>query len=154
MAKLGEAARKAPLRRGQAKRPSAAKRSPDVKDLVRRGSLIEALMDDSGVVVVDRLVDRLGMSKQQFGAMIGVSGETLQKKARAEAPKTQERVKEAVEIIDRVQGWAGGELQAAAWYKSQPIPAFGGRTAESLVKSGQAGALRDYLDHLALGGFA
>jgi hypothetical protein len=41
-----------------------------------------------------------------------------------------------------------------AWYRSQPIPALDGRTSEALVKSGQAGAVRDYLDHMALGGFA
>ncbi len=41
-----------------------------------------------------------------------------------------------------------------AWYRAQPIAAFGGRTAESLVKTGQASALRDYLDHIAMGGFA
>jgi hypothetical protein len=41
-----------------------------------------------------------------------------------------------------------------AWYRSQPIPALDGRTPEALVKGGQAGAVRDYLDHIALGGFA
>lgn len=119
-----------------------------------RPSLVQALIDADGLVVVDRLVDRLGMTKQQIAEMIGVRGETLQKKARAEAPKTQERVREAIEIIDRVRDWAGGEAKATAWYKAEPIPAFGGRTAESIVKSGQATALRDYLDHLAMGGFA
>jgi hypothetical protein len=34
------------------------------------------------------------------------------------------------------------------------LPAFGGRTAEVLVKDGEAAAVRDYLDHMALGGFA
>jgi hypothetical protein len=59
-----------------------------------------------------------------------------------------------LEIICRVRVWSGGDTQAMAWYRSQPIPALDGRTAESLVKSGQAGAVRDYLDHMALGGFA
>jgi hypothetical protein len=59
-----------------------------------------------------------------------------------------------VEIISRISGWAGGEQQALAWYRAQPLAAFGGRTAESLVKSGQATALRDYLDHIAMGGYA
>ena len=40
-----------------------------------------------------------------------------------------------------------------AWYKAQPLPGFG-RTAEQLVKSGNAGAVRDYLDEVAVGGFA
>jgi hypothetical protein len=59
-----------------------------------------------------------------------------------------------LEIVGRVSAWAGGKEQAMAWYRAQPIPAFGDRTAEALVKSGQAGALRDYLDHFAMGGFA
>jgi hypothetical protein len=41
-----------------------------------------------------------------------------------------------------------------AWYRAQPIPAFGGRTAESLVKEGKASVVRDYLDFAALGNFA
>jgi hypothetical protein len=47
-----------------------------------------------------------------------------------------------------------GQRQALAWRRAEPIPAFGGRTAESFVKSGKASALRGYFDHLALGGFA
>jgi uncharacterized protein (DUF2384 family) len=117
-------------------------------------SLSSDALNDRGVIVIERVTDRLGMTKEQFGQMIGVSAETLRKSARAESPKTQARVRDAVEIIDRVRDWAGGEAQATAWYKAQPIPAFGGRTAESIVKSGQAAPLRDYLDHLAMGGFA
>ncbi len=64
------------------------------------------------------------------------------------------RVTEMLEVISRVRGWAGGEAQAMAWYRSQPIPALDGRTPEALVKAGRAHAVREYLDHLALGGFA
>jgi hypothetical protein len=59
-----------------------------------------------------------------------------------------------LEIISRVTDWAGGKEQAMAWYRAQPLPAFGGRTAEALVKEGKAAAVRDYLDHMAVGGFA
>lgn len=76
------------------------------------------------------------------------------KAARANAVKTQSRVREMLEIVSRVSAWAGGKDQAMAWYRAQPIAAFGDRTAEALVKSGQATAVRDYLDHLAMGGFA
>jgi hypothetical protein len=59
-----------------------------------------------------------------------------------------------VEIVRRVADWAGGVRQAMAWYRAEPLPEFGGRTAESLVKDGKAVAVRDYLDGVALGGFA
>ena len=48
----------------------------------------------------------------------------------------------------------GRSAPSARMYRSQPIAALDGRTAEALVKSGQAGAVRDYVDHIALGGFA
>jgi antitoxin Xre/MbcA/ParS-like protein len=107
-----------------------------------------------GLLVPDRVADALGLSTGQLAETIGLKREVLYKAARVRAPKTQARMKEMLEIISRVSDWAGGKDQAMAWYRAQPIPAFGGRTAESLVKSGQASALRDYLDHIAMGGFA
>ena len=43
-----------------------------------------------------------------------------------------------LEIVSRASGWAGGKEQAMAGSRAQPIAAFGGRTAEALVKDGQA----------------
>jgi hypothetical protein len=115
---------------------------------------IAAFLDPKGFVVVDRVVRRFGISKQQFAETIGVKPETVYRASRVSAPKTQTRATEMLEIIARIADWAGGERQAMAWYRAEPIPAFGGRTAESLVKAGRAGAVRDYLDHIATGGFA
>jgi hypothetical protein len=111
-------------------------------------------MDDGGVVVADRVADGFGMSKGQLAETAGLSRDAVYKPSRLRAVKNQTRLREMLEIIHRVSGWAGGKDQAMAWYRAQPIAAFGDRTAESLVKSGDAGAVRDYLDHLALGGFA
>ena len=105
-------------------------------------------------VTAETLSSLLGVTRRDLAETVGLSAATLQRKARAQSPTTTARLTEMAEIINRVSEWAGGERQAFAWYRSQPIPAFGGRTAESLVKSGKAAALRDYLDHLALGGFA
>ena len=116
--------------------------------------LVANLMNHQGFVTVEKVAATFGMSKGQLAETIGLSREALYKLARLEAPKTQSRLKEMLEIVSRVSGWAGGKEQAMAWSRAQPIAAFGGRTAESLVKDGQAGALRDYLDHIALGGFA
>jgi hypothetical protein len=95
-----------------------------------------------------------GLSKKQLAETIGLAPEALYKRERLGAARTQTRLREMTEILTRVSAWAGGPAQAMAWYRAEPIPAFGGRTAESLVKSGQATALRDYLDSIAMGGFA
>ncbi len=110
--------------------------------------------DARGTVAVERVVKSFGFSKSQLAETAGLSAETLYRPGRRAAPKTQARLKEMLEIVGRVADWAGGQGQAMAWYRAEPLPAFGGRTAESLVKDGKAAAVRDYLDHVALGGFA
>jgi Protein of unknown function (DUF2384) len=103
---------------------------------------------------VDRVTDLFRLTSAQLAETAGLNRVTLQKTARREAPKTQSRLREMLEILSRVEAWAGGRMQALAWYRAEPIPALGGRTAESMVKSGHAAMVRDYLDHIALGGFA
>jgi uncharacterized protein (DUF2384 family) len=120
----------------------------------RGAKLVSQFIDDRGVVVVNDVAEWFGMSKSQLAATVGVQPETFQRVKRIAGPKTQSRVKEMLEIVGRVADWAGGKDQAMAWYRAEPIPAFGGRTAESLVKEGKAAAVRDYLDHVAIGGFA
>lgn len=111
-------------------------------------------IDKSGMVDVGRVADTFRMTKGQLAETIGVGVATISRAERRTAPRTQSRVREMLEILSRVREWAGGETQAMAWYRAQPIPALDGRTPEALVKAGEASAVRDYLDHLALGEFA
>lgn len=115
---------------------------------------VAQLMAGNRAIAIDRVAEVFGMSKSQLAETAGLTRETLYKADRVRAPKTQTRMREMLEIVNRVSDWAGGRVAAMAWYRSQPIAAFGGRTAESLVKDGKAAALRDYLDHIAVGGFA
>lgn len=117
-------------------------------------SRVGQYIDDHGRISLDEIAHAFRMTKIQLAETVGLGREAVSKEARARGPKTQARVKEMLEIIVRVADWAGGEERAMAWYRSEPLPEFGGRTAEALVKSGDAAAVRDYLDHVALGGFA
>ena len=119
-----------------------------------KGRLSGIVADRGGKLPVEDVAQSLGMSKAQLAETAGVSIDTLYRTNRAGSAKTQTRLREMLEIVDRVSDWAGGKDQAMAWYRAEPIPEFGGRTAESLVKDGKATAVRDYLDHVALGGFA
>jgi Protein of unknown function (DUF2384) len=115
---------------------------------------VATLLDPKGVIAVDRVAEAFFLTKFQLADILGLARETLYKPSRAHAPKTQARLREMLEIISLVEEWAGGKLQALAWYRAQPLPGFGGRTAESLVKAGHASAVRDHLDRIAMGGFA
>jgi len=111
-------------------------------------------LDGGGIVDMERVAEMFRMTKGQLAETVGLGAATIGKAERRTGPRAQLRVREMLEIVARIRDWAGGETQAMAWYRSQPIPALDGRTPEALVKAGQAGAVRDYLDHLALGGFA
>lgn len=68
---------------------------------------------------------------------------------------TKTRVsKETDEIISRVEAWAGSRAKAEKWFRSQVLDSLGGQTAEGLVQTGQAAAVRRYLSRIAVGGFA
>ena len=135
-----------------AKREGATGRYVEVSPI--GAPLIGRFIEAGGRLAIGRVADSFGMSKGQLAETVGLGRDTFHKSTRMNAAKTQSRVREMLEIVSRVSDWAGGKDQAMAWYRAQPISAFGGRTAESLVKAGEASALRDYLDHLATGGFA
>jgi uncharacterized protein (DUF2384 family) len=117
-------------------------------------SLLSRYIDSEGVVDIDLLTTELFSSRDQLAKTAGLPTTSLTKRDRSLAGKPQNRLREMLEILSLAEDWAGGEIQALAWYRAQPIPALDGRTSEALVQSGRAASVRNYLDHLALGGFA
>ena len=120
----------------------------------RSGDLFRSVAESDGSVEPSRLALALRTTSREIVRSAGLSDDVARRASRAQAPKSQQRLREMIEIIDRVGEWSGGREFAVAWYRSQPIAAFGGQTAEALVKSGHANAVREYLDGVALGGFA
>lgn len=96
----------------------------------------------------------LHVTKRQLASSIGVRVEALSKRDREGSVRTQQRLRDVIEILGRVEPWFGSIEQAYAWYRSQPLPSFGQQTAEDLVKQGQAEAVKQYLSRVAVGGYA
>lgn len=107
-----------------------------------------------GLVDVDAVTGEFGMTKTALAKLVGLSEETLQRASRVTAPKTQQRLRDMLEILTRVAPWAGGMAQAMGWYRGQGIPALGDQTAEALVRNDQADIVRAYLNGLAAGSYA
>ncbi len=134
--------------------PLAFRHMPALLPLDGNAGYLGDYFTKSGLVDIAKMADIFRMSKAQLAETVGLPLTSVTKNDRMAAPKAQGRMTEMLEIIARIKDWAGSDAQAMAWYRAQPIPALDGRTAESLVKSGDAAAVRDYLDHMALGGFA
>lgn len=108
----------------------------------------------NGVINAKAVADRLHVNKTQLAGVLGVGVESLRRRNREQAARVQTRMRDMVEIINRTQPWAGTVNQAFAWYRSQPLPSFGGLTAEELVKEGKAEAVKRYLARINEGGYA
>jgi len=120
---------------------------------VRRDFLAEA-MDAEGLVAVDRLVEAFRVTKPELARVAGLSRDAVSKRNRLKSRTTQARLRDIVEIINRVLPWAGSVAQAYAWYRAQPLPSFGDQTPEDLVRQGRAEAVKRHLSRIAVGGFA
>ena len=158
---------KATKRISDARKRPAASRKPRAISAVKTGKparigaqlpangfLVAARYLTDGLVDADKIVAEFGMTKAALAQSLGFAEETLQRFSRVTAPKTQQRLRDMIEILTRVAPWAGGMPQALGWYRGQSIPALGDQTAEALVKNDQAALVRAYLDGVAAGGYA
>ena len=115
---------------------------------------LDDVISREGMVEPDRLSVALRVTKGELATASGLSRDAISKARRLRAPATQLRLREVAEIINRILPWCGSVQQAFAWYRSQPIPAFGDQTAEDLVRSGRSEHLKSYLAGIAVGGYA
>ena len=145
-----------PKTSGKKRRKVAVKSPPRIKDPAGARELMVAkkYLSRDGLVDVDRVAASFNLTKASLAQTLGFAEETLQRFSRVSAQKTQQRLREMLEILTRVEPWAGGVPQAMGWYRGQGIPALGDQTAEALVKNDQAAIVRAYLDGLAVGAFA
>jgi hypothetical protein len=117
-------------------------------------AFLSDVIGGDGMVRTDRLAVLLRITKGELASAFGLSRDAVSKTGRLKAQATQTRLREATQIINRVLPWSGSAQLAFAWYRSQPLPAFGDQTAEELVREGRADHVMSYLSGLALGGYA
>ena len=117
-------------------------------------TFISDVTGHAGQVAADRLSAILHITRAELALAMGISRDAVAKTARVGTPATQSRLRDMVEILNRVRAWSGSPQQAFAWYRSQPIASFGDQTAEALVKEGRAEAVKRYLDRITVGGYA
>jgi hypothetical protein len=122
--------------------------------MLQETDFLGEVVGSDGLVAIDKLADALRVSKGDLAVATGLSRDAVSKTARARNRATQARLRDLVEILNRVRPWAGSIPQAYAWYRAQPLPSFGDQTPEDLVKQGRAESVKRYLSRIAVGGYA
>jgi hypothetical protein len=106
---------------------------------------------DNGFFAPRKIADAFRTTSEEIARTVGLGKDAVQRKERAHSDKTQRRLREMVEIINKTEPRFGSALMAYAWYRSEPLAGFSGLTAMQLVRSGRADEVLDYIDAIDAG---
>ena len=117
---------------------------------------LQELVDhDAGILSPALIAGALRTTKAEIADTLGLSRDALSRTTRIRATKTQTRLREMVEILRRVEDYTGTPaLVAYAWFRSEALPGFGGKTADQLVREGHARYVHAHLDRIMASGYA
>ena len=87
----------------------------------------------------------LRTTKAEIADTLGLGADALSRRERIASPKVQTRLREMMEILNRVEAQVGSPLVAYAWFRSQPLPGFANQTPRQLVLEGNADWVHDHL---------
>ena len=113
-----------------------------------------AQYSDNGLFAPRKIADVLRTTSEEVARTAGLGKDAVQRKDRVRSDKTQRRLREMVEILNKVEPRFGSNLMAYAWYRSEPLSGFSGQTAMQLVLNGRAGEVLDYIDAVDAGVYA
>ena len=100
------------------------------------------------------VADALRTTKSEIASTLGLGKDALSRASRVRARKTQIRLRQMLEILNRVEGASGSPLAAYAWFRAEPLAGFGGATPDQLLREGKADQVHAYLDRIMAGGYA
>ncbi len=101
-----------------------------------------------------RVADALRTTESEIADTLGLARDAFSRASRIRARKTQTRLRQMLEILNRVEAETGSPLAAYAWFRAAPLPGFGGATPDLLLREGKADHVRAYLDRIMAGGYA
>ena len=96
----------------------------------------------------------LRTTKTEIAGTLGLGKDAVSRRSRIRARKTQVRLRQMLEILNRVEGETDSVLAAYAWFRAEPLPGFGGATPNLLLREGKADHVHAYLDRTMAGGYA
>lgn len=106
---------------------------------------------DDGFFAPRKIAHVLRTTSEEVARTAGLGRDAVQRKERVRSDRTQRRLREMVEVLNKLEPRFGSALMAYAWYRSEPLPGFSGQTAMQLVRSGRAEDVLDYIDAVDAG---
>jgi hypothetical protein len=90
-------------------------------------------------------------TSDELARSLGLGKDAIQRKDRIASDRTQRRIRQMVEVLNKVEPRFGSALLAYAWYRSEPLPGFSGQTAMQLVQNNRVDDVLTYIDAVDAG---
>ncbi len=100
------------------------------------------------------VAEALRTTKSEIAGTLGLGKDAFTRASRIRARKSQIRLRQMLEILNRVEEATGSPLAAYAWFRAEPLPGFSVATPDQLLREGRADHVHSYLDRITAGGFA
>lgn len=113
-----------------------------------------AAYSEHGLFAPNKIAKALRTTSEEIARTVGLGKDAVQRKDRLRSDKTQRRLREMVEIVNKVEPRFGSALMAYAWFRSEPLPGFSGQTAMQLVRDGRADEVLEFIDAVDAGIYA
>ena len=110
-----------------------------------------AMYAEDGVFAPKKIAATLRTTSEEVARTVGLGKDAVQRRDRVRSDRTQRRLREMIEILNKVEPRFGSSLVAYAWYRSEPLAGFSGQTAMQLVRDGRAADVLDYVDAVDAG---
>lgn len=83
-----------------------------------------AQYSDNGLFASSKIAHMLRTTSEEIGRCAGLGKDAIQRKDRISSDKTQRRLREMMEVVNKVESRFGSALMAYAWYRSEPLSGF------------------------------
>lgn len=100
------------------------------------------------------IADELRTTRREIAGTLGLGKDAFARTSRIRARKSQVRLRQMVEILNRIEPEMDSPIAAYAWFRSARLPGFGGATPDLLLREGKGEHVHAYLDRVAAGGYA
>lgn len=106
---------------------------------------------EQGLFAPRKMMAALRTTSEELARSLGLGKDAIQRKDRIASDRTQRRLRQMAEVLNKVEPRFGSALLAYAWYRSEPLPGFSGQTAMQLVQANRVDDVLAYIDAIDAG---
>ncbi|MDE0697194.1 MAG: hypothetical protein OXH76_15345 [Boseongicola sp.] len=107
--------------------------------------------EEAGCIDPWKIAAVLRASADEIAMTAGLGRDAPQRRELIQPVRAQRRLRELIEVLDKVEPRFGSGLMACSWFRSQPLSGFDGRSAMQLARAGRSQQVQAYVEAVDAG---